>query len=116
MFIDLQAPALRLGRTSLVHTPAASVMLRRRHQEDNRSTIYLPGLALDAGKPTVLFDNEIVPDVVAKRRQNLLPAHQQSRHYLRLRDISYRFAIPEMPDWSIHYSTGEIGRITRRLV
>jgi hypothetical protein len=83
------------------------MILRRRHRKNDGSTTYVPGLALNSRKPSVLLDNQIVPKVIAKRHQNLLTTLEQCRHYLRLCDISYRFAIPEMPDRSIHCGIGE---------
>lgn len=48
----------------------------------------------------MLLNNQIVPEVVTERRQDFLPTPDQSRHYLRLRDITYRFT--ELANRSIH--------------
>jgi len=95
--IDL--PTIRL-------TLATAVILRGRYRKNDRTTIQFAGLALDPRKPSVLLNNQVVPKVVTKRHQDFVTTLKQSRHYLRLGNISYRFAIPETLYRSVHCGIG----------
>jgi len=79
---------------SIILALTSPMILRGCHRKNDGSMSYLACLALNAAKPSVVFNNQIVPKIVTKRHQNLLPTLKQSRHDLRLCDISYRFAIP----------------------
>jgi len=91
---------------AIILTLAAPVILRGRYRKNDRTTIQFAGLALDPRKPSVFLNYQVVPKIITKRHQDLLAMLEQSRHYLRLGDISYRFAIPETLYGSVHCGIG----------
>ena len=91
---------------AIILTLAATVILRGRYRKNDCTTIQLAGLALDPRKSSVLLNNQVVPKIITKRHQDLVTTLEQSRHYLRLGDISYRFAVPETLYRSVHCGIG----------
>ena len=92
--------------SSIILALPSPVILRRRDSKYDRTAIHLAGLALNPRKPSVLLNNQVVPKIITKRHQDLVTTLEQSRHYLRLGDISYRFAVPETLYRSVHCGIG----------
>jgi len=87
---------------AIILTLAASMILRGRYCKNDCPMIQLARLALDTREPSVLLNDQVVPQIITKRHQDLVTTLEQCRHYLRLSDISYRLAVPETLYRSVH--------------
>jgi len=73
--------------------PSPTVVLRRRDRKRDRAPAEPARLALDAREPAVLFDHQVVAEVVAEGQQDAFPVPQEGGEDLRLREVSDRLAI-----------------------